>query len=84
MAFRKIIGRLLGRPGAYDVDAVTSILRGRSQPRSTDIFRGFDSPPAPPGAGTEEPPPASAEEKAPSRKNAVKRKRPPVPTPDRF
>jgi len=84
MDFQKIIGRLLGHPGAYDVDAVTSILRERSQPRRTDIFHGFDSPPVPPSVGTEEPAPASTEEKASAKKNGAKRKRPPAPTPDRF
>ena len=84
MDFQKIIGRLLGHPGAYDVDAITSILKERGQPRRTDIFRGFDSPPAPPSVGTEEPPPASMEEKASTKKSGVKRKRPPAPTPDRF
>jgi hypothetical protein len=87
MSNHKIINRVLGRRAAFDVDVdeVTSILRGRSQPRQSDVFRGFNSPPVHAGAGTETPPPAeknSATEKRGSKPNA--RKRIAVPAPDRF
>ena len=45
MSLQKIISKVLGRAGGFDVDAVTSILKGRDLPRQTAIFQGFDSPP---------------------------------------
>src|SRR6266496_6041086 len=86
MALRKIIDRVLGRPGAFDVDAVTSVLRGRSQPRQTEIFRGFNSPPVHASTATEEPPPAAGGNSATKEKRGTKtkRKRAAKPTPDRF
>jgi hypothetical protein len=45
MSLQKIISKLLGRPGDFDVDTVTSILKGRDLPRQTATFQGFDSPP---------------------------------------
>jgi len=86
MAFRKIIDRVLGRPGAFDVDAVTSVLRGRSQPKQTEIFRGFNSPPVDASTATEEPPPAAGGNSATKEKRGTKtkRKRTDIPAPDRF
>ncbi len=45
MSLQKIISRVLGRPGAFDVDAVTSILKGRRLQGRKTIFKGFQSPP---------------------------------------
>ena len=86
MAFRKLIDRVLGRPGDFDVDAVTSVLRGRSQPRQTEIFRGFNSPPVDASAATEGPPPAANDNSATKEKRGpkTKRKRTDIPAPDRF
>jgi hypothetical protein len=89
MSNHKIINRVLGRRAAFDVDVdeVTSILNGRSQPRRSDAFRGFNSPPVHASARTETPPLAeksSATEKRGSKPNAKGRKRIAVPAPDRF
>src|SRR5439155_214653 len=85
MAFRKIIDRVLGRPGAFDVDAVTSVLRGRSQPKQTEIFRGFNSPPVDATTVAKAPPPAANDNSATKEKRGTKtkRKRTDIPAQDR-
>ncbi len=45
MSLQKIISRVLGRPGAFDIDAVMSVLKGRRLQGRKTIFRGFQSPP---------------------------------------
>ena len=45
MSIQTIINRVLGRPGAFDVGAVTSVLEGRRLQKRTIFFRGFESPP---------------------------------------
>ena len=45
MSLQKIINKVLGRPGAFDLDAVTSVLEGRRLEGRQLIFRGFESPP---------------------------------------
>jgi len=45
MSLQKIISRVLGLPGAFDVDVVTSVLKGRRLQGRKTIFRGFQSPP---------------------------------------
>src|SRR5947208_16516696 len=86
MAFRKIIDRVLGRPGAFDVDAVTSVLRGRSQPKQTEIFRGFNSPPVDATTVAKAPPPPAHDNSATkeNRVTTTKRQRTDIPAPDRF
>jgi len=86
MGLRRFMNKILGRPAPFDVDAVTSVLRGRSQPQRTDEFRGFNSPPIHVSVAIEESPPAQdknppAQEK---RGQKPKRKRTAIPTPDRF
>ena len=83
MGLHRLIKRMLGRPGAFDVDTVRSVLSGRSQAQQTDVFRGFNSPPvdlpAEPQTPTEKN--SGAQEK---RGAKPKRKRTAIPTPDRF
>jgi len=45
MSLQKIINKVLGRPGAFDLDAVTSVLEGRRLQGHETIFTGFKSPP---------------------------------------
>jgi len=45
MRLQRFINRILGRPGAFDVDAVTSVLNGRDLAKQMTAFRGFESPP---------------------------------------
>ncbi len=45
MRLQRYINRVLGWPGAFDVDAVTSVLIGRELARQRTAFRGFNSPP---------------------------------------
>jgi hypothetical protein len=45
MAVAYYIKRVLGFPADFDVDAVTSVLKGRDLQTRTADFRGFDSPP---------------------------------------
>ena len=45
MRLQRFINRILGRPGAFDVDAVTSVLMGRELVSERTAFRGFESPP---------------------------------------
>src|SRR5439155_27069497 len=86
MAFRKIIDRVLGRPGAFDVDAVTCVLRGSSQLKQTEIFRGFNSPPVDATTVAKAPPPAANENSVLKEKLVTKskRKRIDIPAPERY
>ena len=45
MSLQKIISKVLGRPGTFEVDAVTSVLKGRRLQGRKTIFKGFNSPP---------------------------------------
>jgi hypothetical protein len=85
MGLERFIDKILGRPGAFDVDAVTSVLRGRSQPSRTEGFRGFNSPPVQSSTAAEEPALASNESSTEAKRGPkTKRKRTAAPAPDRF
>jgi hypothetical protein len=45
MSLKRYIKRVLGLQVAFDVDAVTSVLKGRCLSGQTAEFRGFNSPP---------------------------------------
>jgi len=45
MSLQKIISKVLGLPGAFDVEAVTRVLEGRRLQGRKTIFKGFNSPP---------------------------------------
>jgi hypothetical protein len=44
MTLHRYILRVLGWPCGFDIEAVTSVLKGRRQPRQRAMFRGFNSP----------------------------------------
>jgi hypothetical protein len=87
MAVRRFINKVLGRPAAFDVDAVRSVLEGRSQSPRADAFPGFNSPPVHVTAPVEQPADLTARRStAEASKGSTKKKRKPVerPAPDRF
>ena len=84
MGLHRLIKKMLGRPGAFDVDTVRSVLSGRSQAQQTDVFRGFNSPPVDLPAEPQETPPEKNSGAQEKRGAKPKRKRTAIPTPDRF
>jgi len=84
MRLKKFLNRTLGRPGGFDVDAVRSVLEGRSQPTRTDSFRGFNSPPVDIPVKREEPPSPEKQPGTEKRGAKKKRKRTEAPASDRF
>jgi len=45
MSLKRYIKKVLGLQVTFDLDAVTSVLKGRCLPEQTAEFRGFNSPP---------------------------------------